>query len=200
MQIVNVKQGSQEWHDIRALRISASHAQTIQANGKGLETYTKEKVCEYFSTAPKDGFTNRAMEHGIEQEPVAVTMYEFKTGYECFKIGYVIHNDHVGCSPDRGCCVNGLVEIKCPTDKVYFQYLLDGKIDLKYYYQMQMQMLVCGKEWCDYVVYNPNFEKELIIQRVEPDEKIYQKLLAGFETGTEMIGRHIKRYKEVLAE
>lgn len=198
MEVIDVAQGSQEWFDIRALRISASHAQTIQANGKGLETYCKEKVCEYFSTAEKENYTNKAMEHGIEQEPVAATLYEFETGFECHKIGYVVHSDHVGCSPDRGAGGHGLIEIKCPTDKVYFQYLLDGKIDLKYYYQMQMQMLICDKVWCDYVVYNPNFEKQIIIKQVEPDQKVYAKLREGFATGSELIKRFMEEYREAI--
>lgn len=198
MEIINCIQGSQEWHKLRELRVSASHAQAIQANGKGLETYVQEKVCKYFSSAEEESYSNKAMEHGIEQEPVATTMYEFETGSCCYEIGYAIYSEHVGCSPDRGVGEHGLIEIKCPSDKVYFQYLLDGVIDLKYYYQMQMQMLICEKKWCDYVVYNPNFEKQLIIKRIEPDNKIFEKLLTGFETGTSLIKKYIKTYHDAI--
>ncbi len=198
MQIVDVEQGTPEWHELRDLRISASHAQTIQANGKGLDTYAKEKVCKYFSSGEDEGFTNKAMEHGIKQEPVAVTLYEFETGFTCHKIGYVIHSDYVGCSPDRGVNKDGLVEVKCPSDKVYFQYLLDGKIDPKYLHQMQMQMLICQRSWCDYVVYNPNFEKQLIVKRVSPDDKLFAKLHKGFETGTRLIGEYIEQAQNAI--
>lgn len=198
MKIINCTQGSTEWHDLRALRISASHAQAIGANGKGLNTYVTEKVCKYFSSAEEESYTNKAMAHGIEQEPVAVTMYEFETGSIAKEIGYVIHSEHVGCSPDRFIDEDGLAEVKCPSDNVYFKYILDGKIDTKYYAQMQMQMLICGKAWCDYVVYNPNFKKQLIIKRVYPDEIVFQKLIKGFETGTDLIKKQIETANSVF--
>lgn len=196
MEIVDVEQGSDEWHKVRALRASASHAQAIQANGKGLDTYITEKVCKYLSSADDVGFVNKAMEHGIEQEPVAVALYEFVTGNDCEKVGYVIHNDFIGCSPDRFVGKDGLVEVKCPSDKVYFQYLLDSKIDLKYYYQMQMQMLVCERSWCDYVVYNPNFKKQIEIARVYPDQKVVDKLNKGFDSCEILFEQYLGKTKQ----
>ena len=64
---------------------------------------------------------------------------------------------------------------------------MDGKVDSGYYNQMQMQMLCCEKNWCDYVVYNPNYEKKIIIKRIEKDLKYFGKLLDGFEAGEKLI-------------
>ncbi|MEA3430870.1 MAG: YqaJ viral recombinase family protein [Nanoarchaeota archaeon] len=191
---MKIEQGSPEWHKLRATRMTASHAQAISANGKGLKTYIRDKMCKLYSTSEDVSYSNANMEYGLEQESVAVMLYEFETGNKTTKIGFEIYNDYVGASPDRLVEKDGLVEIKCPTDKVYFNLLLDKKIDSKYYAQMQMQMLVCDKDWCDYAVYNPNFKQQLFIKRVERDEDFIEKLKLGFESGTKMI----KEIKEEL--
>ena len=166
--------------------MTASHAQAIASNGKGLVTYIREKMCSLYSTGEQDNYTNQAMDYGIEQEPIAKMIYEFETGNRVIDVGFSIYDEYVGCSPD-GFVGDGLIEIKCPTDKVYFNLLLDKKIDTKYEWQMQMQMLVCGKNWCDYVVYNPNFKQQLFIKRVLRDEKKMEKLILGFESGIKMM-------------
>ena len=64
---------------------------------------------------------------------------------------------------------------------------MDEKIDSKYDWQMNMQLLVCGKEWCDYVVYNPNFDKNLFVKRVLPNKKKQDKLREGFKMAEKLI-------------
>lgn len=190
-----IEQRSEEWFELRKERMTASHAQAIASNGKGLKTYIRDKMCSLYSTSDEVGYTNSAMENGIEQEEVAVMLYEFETGNKTDKIGFEIYNDYVGASPDRLVDKKGLVEVKCPTDKVYFNLLLDKKIDSKYEWQMQMQMLVCDRDWCDYVVYNPNFKQQLFIERVFKDEEKQDKLKKGFESGTKII-KEIKKEME----
>ena len=187
---IEVEQKSEEWYRLRKLKLSASRATCIAANGKGLKTYVMELLQDYYSTAEKDNFSNYHTDRGNEQESSARFLYSVESGNEVHKAGYETydkHPDFVGCSPDCYVKDNGLAEIKCPADKGYFDYLVSGKIDSGYMWQMQMQMLVCGKEWNDYVVYNPNFSKELIIKRVEPDEEKFKKLEAGFVSGIEML-------------
>ena len=182
-----MEQRSPEWFEIRKGKMTASHAQAIASNGKGLVTYIREKMCEIYATNEDDKYTNQNMEHGTEQEKVARMLYEFETGLKVTEVGFVVYNDYVGCSPDGLVADNGLIEIKCPTNKVYFNLLIDKKIDTKYEWQMQMQMLVCDKDWCDYVVYNPNFNEQLFIKRVIKDEEKQKKLLIGFDSGIKMI-------------
>ena len=50
MQVLyNVKQKSQEWHNLRNGKMTASNASTIMANGKGLNTYILEIMSKYYS-------------------------------------------------------------------------------------------------------------------------------------------------------
>jgi len=185
--INNIEQRSDEWFALRSKRMTASHAQSIAANGKGLNTYIIQLLSEYYSNAPKEIYTNTAMQNGIDLEDDAATVYSFEHNVAIKNVAFVIYNSYVGCSPDLFVEDDGLAEIKCPSDKVFFEYILTGKIDTKYMWQMQMQMLVCEKAWCDYVVYSPSFSTSLIVQRLFPDFAMFEKLKKGFETGTKMI-------------
>lgn len=195
MEIYNFDQYSPEWWEIREKRMTASHAQAIGACGKGLYTYINKKISSYFSNAEPVAYKNKAMERGNELEDSAATLYSFEHGIDVKKIGFACYSDYVGASPDRLADKDGLAEIKCPEDHVYFQLLMDSKIDSKYIWQMQMQMLVCEKKWCDYVVYNPNFDKSLFVERVFPDKEKVAKLKDGFVAGGLLIRKLIDIYK-----
>lgn len=188
MKIYNFPQYSDEWWEIRKKKMTASHATDIATNGKGLKTYIKEIMRPLYSKKEEEQFNNKHTARGLELEDSAAMVYSFESGINVKKVGFVVYSKYVGASPDLF-AGDGMAEIKCPDDPAYFDYLLDDdkKIDTKYYAQMQMQMLCCDKPWCDYVVYNPNFEQDLIVQRVFPDKKKFEKLQAGFASGQKMI-------------
>jgi putative phage-type endonuclease len=196
MRVYNCQQYDAEWWEIRSLKMTASHAQAIGNQGAGLKSYITELVAEHFSKAPKDSFSNRHTEHGLETEPEAALVYQAETLSDVQEVGFVVLNDYVGCSPDRLVNDDGLLEIKCLSDKVYFQLLVTGKIESKYLWQMQMQMICTGREWCDFFVYNPNFDKQFWIERVHPDPVMVEKLHGGFEAGEKMIRELQQKYLE----
>jgi len=187
MKIHNIAQCSSEWFEIKKAKMSASNAQAIGANGKGLETYILELMSEYYSSAEKEHYTNEHLERGIELESQARDIYSLKTGNEIVQVGFVELDEYTGASPDGLIGEDGLVEIKCPSDKVYFKILLDRKIDSGYVWQVQMQMLVTGREWCSLVFYNPNFTESMIIERIELDPVAQEKLKIGIANGKEQI-------------
>ena len=196
MIIHDMEQRSDEWFEVKRGKLGASHAQAIQAQGKGLDTYILELMAEYYSNGVTESYTNENMERGNELEAQARAIYELETGNEVQEVGFVEYDSYVGCSPDGMVGEEGLVEIKCPTNKVFFAYMLDGKIDTKYWWQMQMQLMITGRKWVDYVVYNPNYDKSIIIQRVEPDPEAFNKLFQGFEVARFSIDKIKKQLKE----
>lgn len=196
MKIHNFPQYSDEWWETRSLKMTASHAQAIGSQGAGLKSYVTELVADHFSTAAKDSYSNRHMEHGLEFEPAAALVYQAETMSDVQEVGFVVFSDYVGCSPDRFVNGDGLLEIKCLSDKVYFQLLVTGKIESKYLWQMQMQMICTGREWCDFFVYNPNFEKHFWTRRIYPDPEKIEKLHGGFEIGAKMIQELQQKYLE----
>jgi len=192
----NVIQGSEEWFATRKGKMTASHAQAIGNCGKGLDTYIIELMAEYYSSGEKEQFTSKHIERGNELEPIARSMYELETGNEVKEVGFVELNEFVGASPDGLVAEDGLIEIKCIDDVSYFKHLLNGitEVDTKYIWQIQMQLLVTSRKWCDLVVYNPNYKESMCIFRIKPNLEQHESLKKGFEIGIDKI----KSIKEKL--
>lgn len=90
----------------------------------------------------------------------------------------------------------GLIEIKCKQDKAHLFTILSGKIDPKHVAQMQYQMLLSGRKWCDYVCFNPMFKNPLYVQRVLPDGSFQSRLTEGINKGKILVQQYIRKYKE----
>jgi len=180
MKIHEIKQQSPEWFNVRKLKATASHATAIGNCGKGLDTYVLEIVAEYLSSADKEQFSNKHTDRGNELEPQARTIYELTTGKDVKQVGFIEHNDYVGCSPDGLIDDDGGLEIKCIDDVGYLKMLLGEEISSDYQWQIQMNLLITGRKWWDFVAYNPNFKQSIIIKRVVPDKDKQEKLSNGF--------------------
>ncbi len=202
MKIHDMEQYSDEWWALRALKLTASNAQAIGSNGKGLETYCTEVVTEYYSQAPKEQLDNIHIQRGNELEPIARTSYELQTGNEVIEIGMVTNaniSKYVSASPDGEVTgKNKGIEIKCLMDRKHFEQIIAKEITVesKYMWQMQMQMLVTGWKSIDYVLFNPNFTESLLIKTVSPDEKKFEKLKEGIKIGEKRIINLMKKYEQ----
>jgi len=192
MKIINLEQGTEEWFAARIGKLTASNAQAIGANGKGLETYIIKIMSEKYSKGDRKNFANEHTDRGNELEPKARELYSFLNDTEVKEVGMMKLNEYVSCSPDGLVGDDGGVEIKCPDDIGYFKFFIDGEknIDSKYLWQIQMNLLISGRKWWDFVAYNPNFDKSMFVFRIFPDEEKFKKLEAGFEVG-------IKKIKEI---
>lgn len=187
MKIYDCPQYSDEWWKLHEKRMGASNAQAIGNCGAGLKTYIEKIMQEYYSKAERNSFSNRHTDRGLELEDSAGTVYSFENNIPVQKIGFVEYNDYVGCSPDLFAGGNGLCEIKCLDDKAHFALLIGGNFDSKHIWQCQDQMLICEKEFCDLISYNPNYEKYLIVRRLFPDMEKFEKLKKGFAIGEKLI-------------
>ena len=197
MKLHKVKQKSEEWFGLRRKHpLTASNSTAIITTGAGLETLCWTAIAEKLSSKIVEHYSNEHTERGIELEPQAVTIYELETGNEVEEVGFIT-NDKIskfgGVSPDGLIGKDGMVEVKCPDDVKYLKLLADfnetGKttIELGYYRQMQQQMMFAERKWVDYVVFNPNFTPNIIIQRVEPDKEVIKKLKIGLAVGEAII-------------
>lgn len=187
MEIINCQQNTPEWESCRLGKLTASEAQAIGNNDSGLKTLCLKLVAQLLTGKQEKGYFNSDMERGHELEMEARNAYELETDNEVKTVGFCKLDESVGCSPDGLIGDDGLIEIKCFKDTNFLEYMLSEKVDTGYEWQMQMQMYVTDKKWCDYVVYNPNFKKSLIIKRINRDEQAISKIIAGIETGKSMI-------------
>lgn len=183
MKIHNVDQKSQEWLDLRLGKFTASDAQAIANTGKGLETLIFDKVAEKMTGKQKIVKTNDDIERGNEMEKEARLMYELKTGNEVQEVGFCELDDMTGCSPDGLVGEDGLIEIKCKNGANYARFLYDQKIDPAHRWQMQMQMYVTGRQWCDYIVYNEDFDDPMSVIRVDRDDDDITLIKSGLAIG-----------------
>ena len=190
----NFEQGTDDWFEVRKAKITASHAQAIGNNGKGLETYIFELMADFYSQAEKDQFSTKDTERGNELEVYAREMYELENDVVVEQVGFVETDKHVGCSPDGLVGKDGLLEIKCLNDVKHYKILVKGEkeIESQYIWQVQMQLLLTGRKYVDLMFYNPNFKESTKIFRIKPDKTKQAKLEVGILAGVEMIKKLIK--------
>jgi len=195
----DIIQGSPEWFAKRKGKATASHATAIATASKGLDTYVLEIVSEFFSSGEKEGFENEHTKRGKELEAQARSIYELMKDVEVEQVGFIEHNEYIGCSPDGLVSEVGGVEIKCYDDKCYLYLITEGEkaISSDYMWQIQMNLLITGREWWDFVAYNPNFSKPIFIHRIYPNEEKFKALKIGFIVAEEKIKQLINKYNLV---
>jgi putative phage-type endonuclease len=184
-------QRTEEWFNDRLGKVTASRVADVVARTKSgysssRETYLKQLVCERLTGKQGDSFQNAAMVWGINTEPEARSAYEAKTGNLVKEVGFIPHPtiDMAGASPDGMIDDDGLVEIKCPTTTTHVDTMLCNEVPSKYNIQMQWQMAVTGRKWCDFVSYDPRVPDhlKLYIIRVQRDDKMIADLESEVKT------------------
>lgn len=132
-------------------------------------------ICERLTGVPQDTYQNAAMQHGIETEAEARAAYEFRTDAVVHEVGLVPHPSIQGthASPDGLVGDDGLVEIKCPVSAAHIDALLGQGIPGKYQTQMLWQLACTGRQWCDFVSYDPRLPESmrLYVSRLKRDDK-----------------------------
>lgn len=194
----NVEQKSPEWYALKEqYPLTASEAQAIGNNSKGLDTLCLKKMAEKYSSADKIQYRNSDMDRGNELEDQARELYMLETGAVVEKIGFVTDDEISkvgGASPDGDVVgTDGILEIKAFEDAKHFQMILDLKktgkfeVESKYVWQMQQQLLFMGKKWNDFCAFNPNYPQSLLIQRVNADPEMQAKIREGLAKGEKII-------------
>jgi putative phage-type endonuclease len=171
-------QRTDDWYAARCGKATASRfkdaiaALKSGAPAQAQRDYLTELVVERLTQQPIQRFQNAAMTWGTEQEPAARAAYERVTGTSVEETGFIAHDILLaGCSPDGLVDWDGLVEIKCPWNTaVHIETLLNG-MPADHIPQVQGQMWITGRQWCDFVSFDPRMpaELQLHVQRINRD-------------------------------
>jgi putative phage-type endonuclease len=180
-----MQQGSAEWLQSRLGKVTASRVSDVVAKTKSgysasRANYLAQLVCERLTGQPQDSFQSAAMEWGTEHEPEARMAYEFLRDATVTQAGFIEHPKMAaGASPDGLVGEDGMVEIKCPNTATHIQTLLTEKVPAKYVKQMQWQMYIAEREWCDFASYDPRVPEamRLWVKRVHRDHPMIEELV-----------------------
>jgi len=164
-QVIELKQGSKEWHDWRREGIGASDAATIMGENpwKTKEELFDEKIFG------KKNRPNYAMQRGIDLEPEARKLFEYKNGVKVYPVCLQSDKynwlrasvDGLSANHDR------VVEIKCGK-KVYEFSLKNKKAPDYNYAQLQHILAITNLPAIDFFCYLPGMpEIHLQIKRNE---------------------------------
>lgn len=173
-------QGTPEWLAVRCGRFTGSRFADLMAVTKSGPSTSRANLLvtlalERLTGEPEQTFQNDAMRRGSELEPLARGAYEAHTGALVSEVAFVVHPDFafIGVSPDGLLDETGLLEVKCPAAQAKHLYALrTGAHANEYKWQIQGQLWVTGRAWCDAVSYDPRFPEglQLAITRVTRDD------------------------------
>ena len=202
IKIATRSQSSEElWFQERKCRITASNIGVIARRRSTTPVANLVKAMLYSNSkidAP-------SLRWGRDHEEVARKQYmNEKNSFVLSKSGLVIDEQHgwLACTPDNLVTdarntnnPHGLVEYKCPYSartttiqeealkKDFFANIINGKVTLKkshkYYYQVQSQMAICRRAWCDFVIWTP---KGITIETINFDPIFWKEIFPKLET------------------
>jgi putative phage-type endonuclease len=162
-----MEQRTPEWFAKRLGKVTASRiadlmAKTKTGPGASRANYLAQLVTERLTGTPTEGFQSPAMTWGTEQEAAARAAYSARMGVLVDEVDFVDHPTmQAGASPDGLVGEDGLIEIKSPNTSTMLEYLEDRTIPQKYRLQMQWQLAVTGRDWCDFVAFDPRLPEHL---------------------------------------
>jgi putative phage-type endonuclease len=200
--LIEADQGSDEWKAARVGIATASRfgdimAKTRSGYAASRKNYMAELVVERLTGQAADNFKSSAMEWGTETEPVARLEYTLATGNEVEETGLWVDNE-IGASPDGFVNSDGTLEIKCPNTATHLETLMSKKVPRQYYAQIQGQLLLTQRSWCDFVSYDPRLPEnaQMIIIRVERDQDFIKELKQELKTFLKEVEQQVNFVKE----
>ena len=182
-----IEQGTPEWHQLRLGKVTASRVADILAKTKtgpsaSRQNYLIELALQRTTGIIQESYSNSAMEWGTQTEPQARVAYEVRTNNFVDQVAFIEHPsiDWFGCSPDGLVSDRGLVEIKCPNSTTHWEYFKYNRPPTKYVIQMQAQLAVTGRDWCDFVSFDPRMPErsQLLVVRVDRDNAFIEEMEA----------------------
>ena len=195
----DIEQGTDEWLQIRAGIPTASMYATVMASGKGKaesktrRTYMLKLAGERLTGEPMDNYSNANMQRGHEHEPLARDAYAFLTDTQPEQVGFIRSGD-TGASPDALIGSDGLLEIKSKMAHLHLDVLLRDEIPSEHVLQIQGQLWVAEREWCDFVCYCPKLQ--LFVKRTHRDETVIQAIAAAVYQFNSELAEIVLRFQQ----
>ncbi len=170
-----IDQRSPEWFGLRAGIATASRFNDVlsKPSGQTYRSYLHRVVAEAVTGMVEETPTTKAMQRGIDLEPKIRSLYEFHSGNSVSLVSFV-GNGVAGCSPDGLIGQDGLFEAKSKAHHLMTPILTKQSTGKEFAAQVQGQLWVTGREWCDLVTYSDGYGS--LIERVERDDVMIDRI------------------------
>ena len=169
------EQQTPEWHKARLGIPTASKFAAVMSKGRGKAPsktrlkYLHELAAERITGRVTYVFQTAAMLRGIQAEPMIREMYVAAHG-DVSVVGFVVNEGlRAGASPDGLVGDDGLLEIKTMAPHLMVEALALDDLQKRWWAQVQGQMLVADRAWCDLVVWADDIG--MWVERVERDDE-----------------------------
>lgn len=167
------------WNQYRTLLITASRIKEYHINKTPQQFYNLVERHLYNTSV----ISSRYLKYGIENEALARKAYILRKGLLVKETGMWVNPKYpaIGASPDSLVAdfseenSEGLIEIKQRSRFCCNKEGADLKLkrDHKYYFQIQTQMAVTQRLWCDFVVWTP---KDISVLRVQFNSEVFEEI------------------------
>lgn len=170
LEILDMEQGSPEWHALRKTKITATDASVIMG-----ASHWKTRIQLYYEKKSNDAPMppNERMQRGIDLEPVARDLFNLKTGWD-MKPAVLVKDWMMASLDGRDENIGCILEIKCPGEKDHVIALCDGKVPDHYYPQVQHQIYIAGVMMSYYFSFDG---MDGVIIKVKRDDEYIEKML-----------------------
>lgn len=194
-------QQTDEWYAARLGMFTGSDFHVMLGKSATKTNYMFEKLAEtLFGDTDIEHFTTPAMERGRVLEHEARRMYSASKEVFVDEVGLVgaegEFENYAACSPDGLVGDDGIIEIKCPLAKNFLEWVSnDFYIKPEYRTQVQFNLLITERQWCDFVYYHPR--GGIFIKRIERDEGYIEKIKTALREGIQFIKDGINGCREI---
>ena len=206
-------QGSEEWLEIRRGMMTASELDRLltstlrpSKNDKA-RAHVWELAAQRISGYTEPQYMSYEMMKGHEAEQTVRELYadNFAPVEQC---GFVTNDKFgftLGCSPDGlvdtpdNTGGYGLIEIKTQMQRKHVQTLVEyaatGEVPAEFVLQVQGQLLVTEREWCDVLCYHGGLP--MMPMRVFPDEDVQRAIIDAASDAEVRIKRILASYNAI---
>jgi hypothetical protein len=120
MKIVNIEQGTPEWHALRRCKVTGTKLEDVMGSPLARTQLIAELIAEEATEQSKIIKATEEMERGINEEEFAIKLYEEQTGREVTRGNIWLSSEYsyLACSPDGFLPENNeALEVKNPDSK-----------------------------------------------------------------------------------
>lgn len=205
----DLHQGSDEWHQARCGMLTASEFDRIVtptlkiADNVKTRAHLWELAAQRISGYVEPQYVSDAMLRGHDDEIYAREAYS--KHYAPVETCGFVTNDRwgftLGCSPDGFVGDDGMIEVKSRCQKYQVQtvceYFEDGTTPEDFTIQVQGELLVTGRKWCDLISYCGGLP--MLVMRIGPDPAVQAAIIEAASKFEARINEVVATWRDALA-